>query len=223
MREYNAQASNAPMLDVSSLVARYNQVSLVSSIGYAFAAIFLWFLSYAVVWLIAYIIISAWRGPFGSYQYAHWAATGAMVLLVISGMRHTGPLWDLSDYNSSLFSADRPFTGMAYAAGAHYGLVGAAFRSLSVAYVVTQLLLSAPRCTVLAVTRFRQRMHLAGHQIAATQRIAEDLQRSAKWVALDTYREQHIHVAVLQRLRLVWIKENAGQMQVRIDPSYTGQ
>ncbi len=199
-------------VDVRERLLHYNRMRIGAAVGYAIGTPILWFLSYWLVWWIAASIMVTWG--IGRVAYAHWIAGAAMVLLLVEGMRSTRSLWDLSDYAGSVLSADAPLTGAAHVAGV-------IARPLTLAYAISQFLYCAPRTMVLAYRNARLRLHLSDTQIATAQSIFNELQRSGKWADLETYLEHRNELTALQRMQLIWIKENQGKMQVRADPSYT--
>jgi hypothetical protein len=175
--------------------------------GYTVLSIVLWVVSYGIV---AYVVYYpqwrfGYRDTFGWENVIIWAVLG--VVLVV-GLSYRGRLFDSGDYS-------RGFPG---------GVLGSRTpgRSLRVGsfgtavwYIATQILLAAPRTTMLAVRAGRSFISMETDEIVRATKLLDEIGEHREWTPAESYGRVET-MRKLVKMDVVWDKEEEGKKVVHV-------
>ena len=148
-------------------------------------------------------VSSGWEASF----YVAWVM---MVVLAVEGVRYGKPLFDLADYARSGYRDNLLMESDSIRALNRY-----AKNPLGMAYIISQALFCAPHCTVEALKAFRSLLRIDQETAAEAAAILRELKRSRKWTPVSAYAKKGAALMLLRRLDLIWMRAEAGEIEVR--------
>jgi hypothetical protein len=186
----------------------HNAVQLAVGIGLIPVSILLWFVSFwffhiAFYMPLRFLFDSAWTITF----YVAWLC---MIPLAIEGVRHTRPLFSLSEMTRSGFYDNFLMqTESGFAISWYYN------HPTLIMFWVTQVLYAAPRTMVLAIKSLRCFLPADESTVRDAARILGELRASRKWALAEQYKDFGAALVLLRTLRLIWTEDKSGDVTIR--------
>jgi hypothetical protein len=194
-------------------IRRHNAAAGAKAGGYFVGASAAWFVSWWVIWGIAFLFVGAWwHFPSGITRTCAWVAWGGCALLAAEGVRYGKKLFDLESYSRSLAFATAsgdPRTAL---------LLTGTRNPLGVAYVISQGLFIAPRLTVGVVRALRSRVSLDAETRAEAEAARALIASRRGWTSAPELSAVAAGVYPLQKLGLVEARvDDSGAVRFRIE------
>jgi hypothetical protein len=210
-------------IDLKEWESRHNMKAAGLGVMWLVAAAALWYISYWIMWwLVAipcYQFGSIWNWT-PTARFVNVAAWIGIAILVFEGIRYGKRLFDREHYAKSwyyeVYTAVNPSGSAARFQGYAFGWIRG--NPLSVAYVISEVMLSAPRSTIKAILAFRSMVHMNEEVRRHGQAILADLAARNDWMPPEMYREHAQALYPLSRLKAIYERVKDDALQIRIDP-----
>ena len=191
---------------------KHNLIQFAKGTGLGVASVALWYVSF---WVFKFVfLVPMWMfGLKPSWKTGTIVAVGCMLVLAIEGVRYGKQVFDAQAYAESLYGAGLTGTLQEGILGRMVG------RPLGVAYVISQILLSAPRTAVLSIKAFRSVVFMNEEERALAEAAIGDLAHKNRWVPLDTCGEYAPVLLKLKAMEVVWDRFENDVGEIRISRS----
>ena len=194
------------------LVRLHNWQQAALGVGLSLAAIVLWIVSFwiwrglALAWMYALDVDNSWEKSF-------LIAIGLTVVLAIDGFRYRKKLFDLVDFHDSIYYDNCLNDSRSlFMINVHRG------NPMGLAYLVSQVLFSAPRTTVLALNHFRSILRPTSETVANAAQVYAELKSHRAWMAVREFENRGAELCILDKLDLIWTEIEGHECQVRVPP-----
>ena len=144
-------------------------------------------------------------GKFG--VYVAWLA---VFLLVVEGLRHSKPLFDISEYACSGY-----YKNFVIQSKSDYGPSRYCGNPAGVAFLISQALFLAPRTIVLSVQAFRSLVPADEQTARDASRILSELRKTCQWTFALKYADNGPALVLLRNLKLIWIETELDDVKIR--------
>ncbi len=139
-----------------------------------------------------------------------------MAILAIDGIRHGKQVFDLTGFARSFFyhglTGSESERNLRLSAAWFWGVPDV----LGMSYVVSQVLLAAPRSLVHAGRAFASLVPAGEHELRSTAEVLARLAQERTWAPLDRYRADGEQLHYLSRVGLLWSRVEHGTAEIRI-------
>ncbi|MFO7955550.1 MAG: hypothetical protein R6X33_00420 [Candidatus Brocadiia bacterium] len=185
---------------VAEIQRKRNIKQVLAGVGFGLLAGLMWFISFGVItWLfLVPCSLFGYRPPAVVRGLVVW---GCMGLLAFEGVRYGRELFDTGTVPDTALSRN--------------ALSG---RFVGCAWLVSQTLFAAPRCTVRAVDAFRSLVFLGQEERAAANQILADLAQSSEWRPAGRYDGREAGLTALNRLGLLRMRHTGRGVEVKLPP-----
>jgi hypothetical protein len=202
-------------LDLARLRDCHNALAAAKAAGWLFVAAVAWFVSWWLIWLIVILVLGPW-GLCPSLQNLKWVAWGGLGLLATEGFFYGRKLFDLEEYNRSLYF--RIYSGgqetVAPVEARHFG------NPLAAAWIISQFFFFAPRATVNIWRSLRGRISLDEETLRRAEDAVAELRGHKGWLSASELTDHPGALYALDRLKVIWSRAENGRVLVRLDPDY---
>ena len=200
--------------------SRHNLLAGLRGLGWLVVAVPTWYVSWWVMWFIAQILLIVpreiwrWSPPGWLFTTAAWLGVG---LLAVEGFRHGKEFFALEDYQESLFYRS---SAVLQGNGGPPSLGSSRLNPLGRAFVISQLLLVAPRSTVRALSAFRSLVGMNNEVSSVAANIIRDLARDNQWTTVNRFRDSAAALGPLHKLNILHQHVVDGIIEVRLNRDF---
>lgn len=195
------------------MIRRHNRTCLLKAALFVIGAVLLWPMCY---WFFKYVTMAI-TYPWGVvWSDATYSSIGAacIALLAVEGVHYGRKVFDLESYRESTYY---DFVGHGRGEFAITYMTG---DMASTAYIWSNLLFCAPRCTVLAWQNLRARTQAADETIESAVELVKELRLRDDWIPAGEFSASPASLHVLDRLNVLWLRVEAGVPEIRLRPEY---
>ena len=198
---------------------KHNTIVLAKGLGWLVLAGVTWVVSYGLAWGLFAIPLWLWGSIWNwspSWTMCRYAAWIGVALLAIEGIRYSKKLFDTEAYARSLYyriytlGFDKPPLVVSPLLG----------NPLAAPYIVTQILLIAPRATVRTVAAFRSLVFMNSETARHAAAIVAELLRSRFWTPAVSFKEHAAALYPLHKMKILWQKLENDELQIKLDPEF---
>ena len=194
--------------DLQKRVGLHNASQIAIGLALVPGSIALWIASFWTARIL--FAVSAFALGFSVWRISFYVALAFLVLLAVEGVRYGKPLFDLREYTKSAYYDN--FIMQSESGRALNWLAGS---PMGIAYLVSQALFCAPRTAVHAVRAFRSLVPRDEATVAEAAKVLTELEGRREWVPASRYSHHGAALMLLDRLRLIWVKIESGETQIR--------
>ena len=205
-------AVNAQGGFVRRIQRRHNAIRGAGAVGFFALAVVLWIVSYWIVKMLIVMPCVLW-GHFPPAKVTTGIALALLVLLAVEGARYGRKLFDVAAAARSVYFRGPTGTETENA------LSFVMHRLLGMAWLISQVLFSAPRSTAHAVRCVASLVLFREGQLAKAEQVFLDLARKRAWVPLSEHEANRAVLAKLHKLGAVSHRLSSSVPEVRVVPS----
>jgi hypothetical protein len=198
------------------LLERHNREELVWGLGIAAGSVLLWLLSYLIAAAFVLLIVTVIFHKYPHGWLVNGITAGVLVILLVDGIRHTGELFDLRRFRHSFYSIGANQIHVGWTVSGPSVTRG---NPLQAAFAISQFLLCAPRSSLAAIRRLRNRTRIDDAMLARAVTCLQTLARDSNWHDVSSFGRDAPALAYLDLLGLLWTRLENGTAQVKLDPS----
>jgi len=203
---------NAQAGFVRRIQRRHNAIRGAGAVGFFALAVVLWLVSYWIVKMMIVVPCILW-GHFPPAKVTTGIALAVLVLLAVEGALYGRKLFDIAAASRSFYF--RSLTGTATENALSFVL----HRPLGMAWLISQVLFSAPRSTAHAVKSIASLAFFREGQLAEAEQVFLDLAHKRAWVPLSEHEANRAVLAKLHKLGAVSHRLSSSVPEVRVVPS----
>jgi hypothetical protein len=210
-------------INLKEYESRHNMKAAGLGVMWLAAAAALWYISYCIIWWLVALNCRGLGKIWGWTPSEHFTRNAAWIgiaILAFEGIRYGKRLFDRDSYAKSwyyeVWTAVNPSGSMLRFQGYAFGWIGG--NPLSATYVLSEVMLSAPRSTIKAILAFRSMVHMNEEVRRHGQAILADLAARNDWMPPEMYREHAQALWPLSRLKAIYERVKDEMLQIRIDP-----
>jgi len=210
-------------IDLKQYESRHNTKAAGLGVMWLAAAAVMWYISYCIMWWLVAIPCrqfgSMWNWT-PTERFVNVAAWIGIAILTLEGLRYGKRLFERDSYAKSwyyeAYTAVNPSGSMSRFQGYAFGWVRG--NPLSVAWVISEVMLSAPRSTIRAILAFRSLVHMNEEVRTHARAVLLDLARRNDWMPPLMYKEHAQALWPLSKLKTIYERVKDDMLQIRIDP-----
>ena len=196
-------------IDIHERIHRHNVLKICQGVLYILFSLLLWVVSYWAFYVLCAFPLFLW-GVDSVGEIAEAAAWIGIVLLVVEGIRYTKPVFDMISYSASSRAGGWTGTEQEGTLRSYMG------RPFSTAYLLSQILFSAPRLCVLSVQAFRSVISADRETVQAASELFAFLQPRKEWTPVREFCDRGPALMVLQGLHLLRTRMEGEELQVKV-------
>lgn len=199
---------------------QHNLLVGLRGLGWLVVAVPTWYISWWVMWFIVQILlilpreIWRWSPPRWVFPAGAWFG---VALLAVEGLRHGKELFALQDYQESLFYRS---SGVLQGDDRAPSYGSWRLNPLGRAFIISQMLLVAPRSTVRAVRAFRSLVSMNEDVSAAAERVIAELAQDNQWTSANRFRDSAAALGPLHKLDILNQHVLDGIIEVRLNRDF---
>lgn len=202
-------------LELTQLLKKHNRNNFLWGVLSAAVSLIFWCVAYAVAALFVFLILIFVFHTKTNRILVHGISLGVMLLLLIEGIRCREDLFDIDNARYSFYtSIDTALGGLDFS---RYRC-----RSCNIfrgGYIISQILLCAPRSTLAAWSFFRGMISVNPNYLRVALECFYTLGRENDWMKVSDFGDRSWALKYLDAADLLWFHMEKDQVQVKIDPS----
>lgn len=205
--------------DLASEVREHNRKQKLLRAMFAVVAVPLWALSYVLVLTLVTIPVTFLGGGRQAILVISWVM---MAILAVEGIRYGKQLFDAERFARSFFGGLSVSEG-----GLNFSRAMQHFHGVpnpfALGFMVSQVLLCAPRSLVNAWKAHRSIIGADGNALEEAQRLFDSLLSKRDWIPLEHHELDGEELLILRTLGVLWSRSEAGSDEIRISAALTNR